>query len=265
MNMRFFSYLFKSMRSNKCLSRCFCVLPFLVGFAFVRNAEAQASYCMSVFESARVGQKFNYFLGAGHIEIPILQRQDFENIEHWDSVAQDRSGGSENLLKAKYKGQLVVLKEFYNPLEIRLVKIFSDLRWGIPLIGRAEFCNCYVMPYIPKAMFVGYRMIDHRSQSFAAQGLFITDQMKKRIQVVTETMALLGIAPGDLQFLATKNNEIFIMDPEFFTQNVAKANSPDTLPNETHQQYSQRVLLKIMTRVESYNQVVKSIIEFPPH
>lgn len=186
-------------------------------------------------EAAFVAQTWISFETAETVLNQALRRRDFQVIPRKDLRSltlftqshPDRSHGftTQEMYQARYRNETVIVKRA--PIqEVQMAYAMSELGVGVKFLGVADFCDCYIISFIPDALLIKPQTLDRRTGQFLEKGFRLTDPAKDKIRLTLQSLARLGIATTDPNFLADIHGQVFLIDPgSFYKASPSEAQS----------------------------------------
>lgn len=150
-------------------------------------------------------------------DFEVIPRRALKNLTTFDQSHPDRSHGftTGEMHQARYRGETVIIKRA--PIqEVQLAYALSELGVGAKFLGVADFCDCYIISFVPNALLIKPETLDRRTQQFLKNGFRLTESAKDKMRLAVQSLAKLGIATNDLNFLVDMNGQVTLIDPGSF-------------------------------------------------
>lgn len=219
-------------RTKKTRNRLRKTRSLIVGLLIVQMATvANAKKCEAIFKSQSVVS----FETAQSILDQALKKRDFQTIsrKHLRNLTlftqshPDRSHGftTQEMYQARYRNETVIVKRA-SSREMQMAYVMSELGVGVKFLGVADFCDCYIVSFVPRALLIKPQTLDRRTGAFLENGFRLEETAKEKIRRTLRSLARLGIVTQDPNFLVGIYGQVFLIDPgSFYKGSSAEARS----------------------------------------
>lgn len=165
-------------------------------------------------------------------DFKVIPREDLKRLTLFSQSHPDRSHGftTQEMYQARYRNETVIVKRA--PIqEVQMAYAMSELGVGVRFLGVTDFCDCYIISFVPDALLIKPQTLDRRTRQFLENGFKLGESAKEKIRLTIESLARLDIVTADPNFLADIHGQVFLIDPGSFykasssdAQNQAKWN-----------------------------------------